>query len=212
MTRTRCSTPAPESGTSPWTSLPRDGRRTVEDLLGEADVVVQGYRPGALDAFGLDPEALAARHPHLVVVRLSAWGTEGPWQGRRGFDSLVQAASGIAVECGSAEEPGVLPAQALDHAAGHLAAALVLGALARRRTDGGGWYGELSLARTAHWLLAAPRGSGSTEVAPAADPAPYMVELRSARGPVTVVGPPGSPPWTTAAQLPPSTDPQWNAR
>ncbi|MBJ7454340.1 MAG: CoA transferase, partial [Blastococcus sp.] len=53
-------------------------RATVEELLSAADVVVQGYRPGALDAFGVDPAALAQRHPHLVVVRLSAWGTSGP--------------------------------------------------------------------------------------------------------------------------------------
>ncbi|HEY0560655.1 MAG TPA: CoA transferase, partial [Frankiaceae bacterium] len=105
-----------------------DDRRTVEELLGQADVVVQGYRPGALDAFGMDPAALAERHPHLVTVRLSAWGTAGPWRERRGFDSLVQAATGIADVYGGPEGPGVLPAQALDHGTGHLAAALVLGA------------------------------------------------------------------------------------
>ncbi|RBY75939.1 hypothetical protein DQ239_15630 [Blastococcus sp. TF02-09] len=124
-------------------------RATVEELLAAADVVVQGYRPGALDAFGLDPAALAQRHPHLVVVRLSAWGTSGPWAGRRGFDSLVQAATGVATVCGTSGEPGVLPAQALDHATGYLAAATVLAALLRQRTDGGGWSGELSLAQTA---------------------------------------------------------------
>ena len=137
------------------------GRRTVEELLASADVLVQGYRPGALDAFGLDPGALAERHPHLVVVRLSAWGLAGPWRQRRGFDSLVQAATGIAAICGSAAEPGVLPAQALDHATGHLAAAVVLAALARQRDEGGGWHGELSLAQTAHWLLTAPRSARS---------------------------------------------------
>jgi crotonobetainyl-CoA:carnitine CoA-transferase CaiB-like acyl-CoA transferase len=188
-----------------------EGRRTVEALLAEADVVVQGYRPGALDAFGLDPDALAARHPHLVVVRLSAWGGAGPWRERRGFDSLVQAATGIAVECGSADEPGVLPAQALDHATGHLAAAGVMGALARQRVEGGGWHGELSLAQTAHWLVAAPR-SGEPAADATVDPAPYLLDLPSARGTVTVVRPPGSPAWTTAAQLPPATHPVWSPR
>ncbi|MGY1637065.1 CoA transferase [Geodermatophilus sp. SYSU D00742] len=186
-------------------------RRTVEELLAEADVVVQGYRPGALARFGLDPESLASRCPHLVVVGLSAWGTTGPWGGRRGFDSLVQAATGIAVECGSPDAPGVLPAQALDHATGHLAAATVLGALARRREEGGGWHGELSLARTAHWLLGAPRPPVQDAGEPV-DPAPYLLSLPSVDGPVTVVAPPGSPPWRAAAAGPSGQRPVWLSR
>jgi crotonobetainyl-CoA:carnitine CoA-transferase CaiB-like acyl-CoA transferase len=185
-------------------------RRTVEDLLVQADVVVQGYRPGALDAYGIGPEALAERHPHLVTVRLSAWGPAGPWAERRGFDSLVQAATGIADLYGGPEGPGVLPAQALDHGTGHLAAALVLGALARQRTEGGGWYGELSLAQTAHWLLDAPAGPREPAVDP--EPAPYLLDLPTPEGTATVIAPPGSPPWTRAAVLPPAADPVWCAR
>ncbi|MGY1753998.1 CoA transferase [Blastococcus sp. SYSU D01042] len=187
----------------------RGDRATVEDLLVSADVVVQGYRPGALDAYGMDPAALARRHPHLVVVRLSAWGTAGPWAQRRGFDSLVQAATGIATAYGTPDEPGVLPAQALDHATGYLAAATVLAALLRQRTEGGGWSGELSLAQTARWLLAAPRDPSAP--GPTPDPAPYLQRLDSPDGPVELVAPPGSPPWTTAAVLPPAAAPVWAA-
>jgi crotonobetainyl-CoA:carnitine CoA-transferase CaiB-like acyl-CoA transferase len=186
------------------------GRRAVEDLLAAADVVVQGYRPGALDAFGLDPASLAERHPHLVVVRLSAWGVTGPWAGRRGFDSLVQAATGIATRCGTPDSPGALPAQALDHGTGHLAAAVVLNALARRREEGGGWYGELSLAQTAHWLLTAPADPPGVN-APV-DPAPYLLDLPTPEGTATVVSPPGSPPWVAAAELPPLSRPEWRSR
>ncbi|WP_091770828.1 CoA transferase [Blastococcus aurantiacus] len=185
-------------------------RAMVEELLSAADVVVQGYRPGALEAFGLDPAALAQRHPHLVVVRLSAWGTSGPWADRRGFDSLVQAATGIATTYGSPEEPGVLPAQALDHATGYLAAATVLAALVRQRGEGGGWYGELSLAQTARWLLAAPQDPSAP--GPVPDPEPYLQTLASTDGSVTVVAPPGSPAWTTAAVLPPEAAPEWLPR
>ncbi|SFL61186.1 CoA transferase [Geodermatophilus ruber] len=185
-------------------------RRTVEELLAAADAVVQGYRPGALAAYGLDPAALAERHPHLVVVSLSAWGGEGPWRNRRGFDSLVQAATGIAAVCGTADAPGVLPAQALDHATGHLAAATVLGALARQRAEGGGWHGELSLARTAHWLLSAPRRPA--EDGEPVDPARYLVTLPSATGTVTLVAPPGSPPWRAAAEFVGGTRPAWRPR
>lgn len=75
----------------------RAGQATFEELLAAADVVVTGYRPGSLDRFGLAPESLAGRRPGIVVGQLSAWGAYGPWHRRRGFDSLVQAASGIAV-------------------------------------------------------------------------------------------------------------------
>ncbi|MFH8341268.1 CoA transferase [Streptomyces sp. AM6-12] len=126
---------------------------TLEELLAGADVVVTGYRPGALDRFGLSPEALAERHPGLVVAQVSAWGAYGPWRERRGFDSLVQVATGIAAIEGSAEEPGALPAQALDHGTGYLLAAAVLRALTERSYDGVGRTARLALARTAHWLM-----------------------------------------------------------
>ena len=134
-----------------------DRRDTLEDLLSGADVIVTGYRPDALARFGLSPEALAERHPGLVVVTLSAWGHLGPWGARRGFDSLVQAACGIAVAEGSPDAPGALPAQLLDHATGYLGAAGALLALARQRRDGGTHHVRLSLIGTAAWLQSLPR-------------------------------------------------------
>jgi len=129
-------------------------RDTFEGLLSSADVVVTGYRPGALAAYGLDPDALANRRPGLVVASLSAWGDTGPWGDRRGFDSIVQAATGIAmVESADGRRPGALPAQALDHATGYLLAAGVLAALRQRAARGGTWRVSAHLARTAHWLL-----------------------------------------------------------
>ncbi|MEU3262036.1 CoA transferase [Streptomyces albidoflavus] len=136
-----------------------DGRAVLGRLLETADVVVTGYRPGALEALaGMAPEELAARRPGLVVAQLSAWGWTGPWAGRRGFDSLVQAASGVALAergAGRAPDapPGALPAQALDHGTGYLLAAAVLRALTRRHRTGEGSLLRLSLARTAHTLL-----------------------------------------------------------
>jgi len=171
-----------------------DGRERFEDLLDGADVLVQGYRPGALDRFGLSSAALAERRPGLVVVTLSAWGTSGPWAGRRGFDSIVQAATGIAdVTRDDDGTPGVLPAQALDHAAGHLVAAAVMRAVTETGA-GGTWHADVSLAQLATWLLAAPRSaSPTTPTTP--DPDPYLVDLDSPSGTVTLVAPPGSPVW-----------------
>ncbi|MGA5895297.1 CoA transferase [Streptomyces venetus] len=129
------------------------GRRVFEELLDDADVVVTGYRPGALERFGLTPEALAGRRPGLVIAQLSAWGRYGPWHERRGFDSLVQVATGIAELEGSPDSPGALPAQALDHGTGYLLAAGVLRALTEQHRTGGTRLVRLALAQTAHWLV-----------------------------------------------------------
>ncbi|WP_436736319.1 CoA transferase [Streptomyces sp. BBFR102] len=163
-----------------------EGRAVLGRLLETADVVVTGYRPGALEALpGMAPEELAARRPGLVVAQLSAWGWTGPWSGRRGFDSLVQAASGVAVaerDEGAADgPPGALPAQALDHGTGYLLAAAVLRALTRRHRTGEGSLLRLSLARTAHTLLHADV-PGGTPPGPGAAPEPLLREAVTERG------------------------------
>ena len=88
--------------------------------------------------------------------------------------------------------------------------AVVLGALARQRDEGGGWYGELSLAQTAHWLLDAPAEQPEPSVD--VDPAPYLLELPTSEGVTTVVAPPGSPAWAAAAVLPPDAQAVWCAK
>ncbi|MDO7882139.1 CoA transferase [Salinibacterium soli] len=150
-------------------SAPEFGR-----LLESADVVVAGYRPGSLDRFGLSPEAIADRNPGAVIARVSAWGGIGPWGARRGFDSIVQAATGIAVlESPDGSRPGALPAQALDHSAGYLLAAAVTTALRRRADEGGSWLADVSLARMAAELMAASRDRRHRHVGFA----PTVVEL-----------------------------------
>src|SRR5262245_46514011 len=160
-----------------------------EALLAGAHVVLIGYRPHALERFGLDPGALGERHPHLVQVSLSAWGATGPWASRRGFDSLVQVASGIAASCAGPDgTPGVLPAQALDHATGYLMAAAALRGLAGRARGEAVAPTRLSLARTAAALLDAPRPARpNTAATGAADPDRYRVRF----GDVVVIAPPG---------------------
>ncbi|NEW37959.1 hypothetical protein GV793_03435 [Nocardia cyriacigeorgica] len=128
----------------------RTDRTRIDALLDTADVLVTGYRPGALEHAGL------TIRPGLVHGRVSAWGDTGPWGMRRGFDSIVQAATGIAIIEGAPAVPSALPAQALDHASGYLLAAGVIDALVARAADGIGRDIRVSLARTASWLLAAP--------------------------------------------------------
>ncbi|MGW0884864.1 CoA transferase [Streptomyces sp. NPDC002671] len=176
------------------------GRDTFEELLAAADVVVTGYRPGALDRFGLAPQALAERRPGLVVAQVSAWGAYGPWRARRGFDSLVQVATGIAATEGTAGQPGALPAQALDHGSGYLLAAGVLRALTEQSYDGGGRLVRLALARTARWLTDEIRPAEATATAagePYAGPDAWLAEtdgplgrLRHALSPVSFTGGP----------------------
>ncbi|WP_334053858.1 CoA transferase, partial [Burkholderia cepacia] len=104
---------------------------------------------------GFTPHALAARRPGIVYVSVSAYGHAGPWAQRRGFDSLVQSASGIAwheQQAAQASGPRHLPCQALDHATGYLAAFGAMIALARRAREGGSWHVRMSLAQTGRWL------------------------------------------------------------
>ncbi|MEV4093596.1 CoA transferase [Streptosporangium saharense] len=168
------------------------GVSALRDLVAGADVFVQSYRPGALEALGFGPEELARIRPGIVCVDLSAYGTHGPWAGRRGFDSLVQMVCGIAHEGGDGTRPRPLPAQALDHATGYLAAFGALAALTRRAREGGSWRVEVSLARTALWLDSLGRartpetGEGTPEVAD------LLGEMDSPFGRLTYVGAPGS--------------------
>jgi crotonobetainyl-CoA:carnitine CoA-transferase CaiB-like acyl-CoA transferase len=170
------------------------GLEQLHGLLDGADVVVHGYRPGSLSAFGLDAASLAERHPGIVDVSLSAWGRTGPWGHRRGFDSIVQAACGIAmIESPDGDRPGALPCQLLDHGTGYLAAAAALAGVRRQSSEGGTHSFELSLSATAAWLLGQPRpGATMTSV----DPAPeasrrWLATLPSPAGQVTIVTPPG---------------------
>ncbi|MGO2747522.1 CoA transferase, partial [Microbacterium sp.] len=157
----------------------------MASLLREADVVVLGYRPAALARLGLSPDALAQQHPGLVIAQLSAWGSGHP--DRAGFDSLVQAESGIAlIESADGETPGALPAQALDHSAGYLLAAGVCAALTRQSADGGTWQVATSLRRVAAELLGMPR---RPEPAPesAIDPADHRQSFAVGGHAVTTV-------------------------
>jgi crotonobetainyl-CoA:carnitine CoA-transferase CaiB-like acyl-CoA transferase len=133
-----------------------DGRESMTRLLRGADLFVQSYRPGALAARGFGPADAARLRPGIVYVSLCAYSHVGPWAGRRGFDSLVQTATGInhaeGVAAGIAG-PKELPAQALDHGSGHLLAAAALLARARQAREGGSWHVRLSLAQTGRFLV-----------------------------------------------------------
>ena len=142
------------------------GHARLVHLLRQADVLVHGLRPGALEGLGLGAAERRALCPGLVDVSLSAYGDTGPWHGRRGFDSVVQMSCGIAdagMQRSGSGRPTPLPVQALDHATGYLLAAAVLRGLQRRLTTGAGSATRASLARTA--LLLVSQGLVEAEAA-----------------------------------------------
>ena len=159
------------------------GPSALAQLVRGADVFMQGYRPGALAARGFAPADVAALAPGIVVVSLSAYGPAGPWAGRRGFDSLVQTATGFNLaeaEAFGTAEPRALPLQALDHAAGYLLAYGAQAALLRQAQQGGSWHVQVSLAGVGRWLRSLGR---TAPVAPERPPmAPYLQTLDSGFG------------------------------
>lgn len=138
----------------------------LENLLADADVFLQSYRPGSLARRGLSPEKLAAmksqsqknqsKKTGIITASLSAYGPSGPWSQRRGFDSLVQTCSGLNVSeaqhAGQGEVARPLPCQALDHASGYFLAAGIAAAVYRQATEGGSWDVSVSLAGTGRFL------------------------------------------------------------
>jgi crotonobetainyl-CoA:carnitine CoA-transferase CaiB-like acyl-CoA transferase len=128
---------------------------TLTGLIGagRCDVFSQSYRPGALGARGLGAAELAALRPGIIYVELSAWGREGPWARRRGFDTIVQCASGMALVEGGGARPRLLPVSAIDYVSGYLMALGAMAALKRRAAEGGSWRVRVSLARTGRWIV-----------------------------------------------------------
>ena len=127
--------------------------RPCASSCSSADVFSQSYRPGALAARGFAPEDLAQLRPGIVCVSLSAWGSTGPWRDRRGFDTIVQTVSGMALASGDGAKPKYLPVSAIDYVSGYLMALGTMAALARRAAEGGSWLVRVALARTGRWIV-----------------------------------------------------------
>ncbi|KAM0790059.1 hypothetical protein ACM66B_005387 [Microbotryomycetes sp. NB124-2] len=163
-------------------------RHKFENLVKEADVLIQSYRPGGLTSLGFSPQELVELNPDLVCASLNAWGwSEGaPLRDKKGFDSLVQFACGIneaegrawhafkaggdgdggTGEDGDDEnefEPKALPCQALDHGAGYVLAFGVQTALLRRATEGGSFEVTTCLLAMANVLRSLDRTQNPQE-------------------------------------------------
>jgi hypothetical protein len=195
-----------------------DDRAVFERLVAGTDVVVHGYRPGALAGLGYADDALAALRPGAVLASLSAYGPVGPWAGRRGFDSLVQMSSGIAAagaEAARLDRPDPLPCQLLDHATGYLVATGIMRARRQQRDAGGTWAVRASLARTAAWLSDLPRVDAlGTPEPTAAETESWLETAATPWGDAVHVRPPGAiggrrPRYPRPPSRPRSDRPEW---
>jgi crotonobetainyl-CoA:carnitine CoA-transferase CaiB-like acyl-CoA transferase len=123
-----------------------DARDALLAMVAEADVFIENYRPGTLEAMGLAPDVLLARNPRLVVVRISGFGQTGPYAKQPGFGTLVEAMSGFADRTGFPDREPVLPPLALaDMIAGLQGAMAVVTALLARERGAPGQVIDLSL-------------------------------------------------------------------
>lgn len=195
------------------------GQADLQRLVADAHVFVQGYRPGGVGELGFGPDALARLRPGIVAVSLSAYGTQGPWAQRRGFDSLVQTAMGFnqaeGEAFGHADKPRPLPMQILDEATGFLVAFGAAAALWRQQREGGSWLLRVSLAQTGHWLRSLGRAPAGPQ-AERPDIEPFLVttpsgfgELRALRHSAQLSRTPVA--WTRPSMPPGTHPPQWPA-
>jgi crotonobetainyl-CoA:carnitine CoA-transferase CaiB-like acyl-CoA transferase len=134
-----------------------DGRDFLWRLIETAQVLVENFVPGTLERWGMGPDDLLRRNPKLIVLRVSGWGQTGPWRGKPGFGTLVEAMSGWAYMNGHADKPPTLPPLALaDMISGLYGAAAVLAALRGAEQDGGkGQVIDLSLFEPIHAMVGA---------------------------------------------------------
>ncbi len=134
-----------------WKALGRNKRSVAFDLHGaEAqalllrwlpafDIFIENFRPGTLERWNLGPDRLLAAAPHLVILRMTAFGQDGPYRDRAGFGTLAEAMTGIAAVSGYDDRPPLLPAFPLaDVMAGQAATAAVCAAYANRLRSGAG--------------------------------------------------------------------------
>ena len=193
------------------------GQHSMHRLLSDCHVFTQGYRPGAMDTHGLSAHELADRYPGIIYTSLSAYGRSGPWNTRRGFDSLLQSASGFNMAEASAmgnDRPTALPMQILDYASGFLMAFGTQAALQKQLNEGGSWHVQVSLARTGHWL----RSMGQ-EVdwcsCETPDSAPYLKAYPSNYGRLCALPHPvkfshSTVRWQVPSSPPGTHEPQWS--
>ena len=125
-----------------------DGRRLFNDLVADADVVIENFSPRVMEHFGLTADALLAVNPRLVIARMPAFGLDGPWRDRVGFAPTMEQIAGLAWVTGLPDGLPVPPRGACDPLAGVHAAFAVTAALSFAERTGEGQLVELPMIET----------------------------------------------------------------
>ncbi|MGH7317679.1 MAG: CaiB/BaiF CoA transferase family protein [Candidatus Rokuibacteriota bacterium] len=123
----------------------RDGRAIVHRLARSADVVMENMRPGVVERLGVDYETLRALNPRLIYATVTAFGSDGPYKERPGFDPLLQAMGGVMTLQGFGEAPQYLRIAVTDYYCASLNCQMVLAALFARERTGRGQRVQTSL-------------------------------------------------------------------
>jgi crotonobetainyl-CoA:carnitine CoA-transferase CaiB-like acyl-CoA transferase len=198
-----------------------DDRELVLRLVSECDVFVQGFRWGSFTRRGFGPDDLRRINPRLIYVELNAYGFQGPWAERRGWEQLAQAATGLAtLHSAPLGKPALIPAYFNDYGSGCLGTLGVLAAILRRAREGGSWLVRVALAKTA--MLGSQFAANHEPAVPIdeAELERYLVDQDSPIGLLTRVAPaiqlektpafvdrPGGFPGSSTLEIGWSTDP-----
>lgn len=129
-------------------TLPR-GRDLLLELVGVSDVLIENFAPRVLDAYGINWETVHATNPHAVMVRMPAFGLDGPWRNRVGFAQTMEQISGLAWVTGYTDGPPIIPGGPCDPVAGMHAAFALLCALKERDRSGIGQFVEVAMVEAA---------------------------------------------------------------
>lgn len=188
-------------------------RDQLRRLAARCDVFAQGYRPGALASHGFDARELAALRPGIVFTSMSCFGFAGPWSGRRGWEQIAQAATGLALLEDRGDVPKLLPAAACDYITGYLGAFGTVAALLHREASGGTHRVDVSLCRTGMWLLGL--GPPARREPTASDDGAWTTETPTAYGRLRHLRPvarmTATPTrWTRPVEPPGTSEPVWD--
>jgi crotonobetainyl-CoA:carnitine CoA-transferase CaiB-like acyl-CoA transferase len=125
------------------------GRSIARDLIAASDLVIENFSPRVMENFGLDWGVVSAANPRAVMVRMPAFGLDGPWRDRVGFAQTMEQATGMAWMTGHADGPPVIPRGVCDPIAGLHAVFAAIAALATRDREGNGLHVESTMVESA---------------------------------------------------------------
>jgi crotonobetainyl-CoA:carnitine CoA-transferase CaiB-like acyl-CoA transferase len=125
------------------------GRAVALELIAAGDLVIENFSPRVMGNFGLEWDAVSAANPHAIMVRMPAFGLDGPWRDRVGFAQTMEQATGMAWMTGHADGPPVIPRGVCDPIAGLHAAFAAVAALVVRDRDGSGMHVESTMVESA---------------------------------------------------------------